>query len=244
MVDESTVNTKKDKVGVDDILEDAFGLSVRGLHTLKATFFSPAKAFAAARTPDWNDRSYTPSIRLVFSLLAVMTAIRFLWTSEDSMFYETTVNAIEAAGTNAFGPDLEAATSVLMDRFVVIFPLAFIGLQIIGSAICFVWGKGTGFPARMRLYFLTIIPSTLLTLILTVMMAFVSDPYYVPFVATTMVGTWILDATTALRGGVQASGPAGRIAKAALIALVSFTMGMSANMLGFVGAQIWFVYWP
>lgn len=244
LADESTVDTQKDKVGVDDILEDAFGLSMRGLHTLKASFVSPAKAFAAARMPDWNDRSYTPSIRLVFSLLAVLTAIRFLWTSKDSMFYQSTVIAIEQAGTDAFGPDLDAAIASLMDIYVVIFPLAYIGFQILGALLCRVWGTGTTFPARLRLYFLGIVPSTIYTVLVTVCLSFVSYGVYLPLLGITIVGTWFLDLATSLRGGVQGSSMHVRALKAALFATMSFSMGMLANFGAFIGAQIWFIYWP
>lgn len=244
MSDKGTTETPKDKVGLDDIVEDAFGLNVRGLQTLWAMIVRPAKVFEAARSPDWEARSYTPSIRLVFSLLAVLTAIRFLWASDGSMFYETTVLAIEQAGSTAFGTDIDAATEALMDIYVVIFPLAFIGMQIVGSAICFVWGKDTRFPARLRLYFLAIIPSTISTVILTIALSFVTLELYTPFLAVSILGSLFLDLMTSLRGGVQAGSKGIRTLKATIFAMVSFTMGMVANFGAFIGAQFWFIYAP
>lgn len=244
MSDRNSTETPKDKVGLDDIVEDAFGLNVRGLQTLWAMIVRPAKVFEAARSPDWSARSYTPSIRLVFSLLAVLTAIRFLWASDGSMFYETTVLAIEQAGSSAFGTDIDAATEALMDIYVVIFPLAMIGLHIGGSSFTFVWGKGTKFPARLRLYFLAIVPSTIYTVFLTVGMSFASLDFYTALMALTILGTWVLDFATSLRGGVQAKSKVMRALKAAIFAMVSFTIGMAANFGAFIGAQFWFIYAP
>ena len=54
--------------GLNDMAEDLFGLSLRGLATIRDSFLRPADLFSAARTPDWQGR-YTPSVRLVISLI-------------------------------------------------------------------------------------------------------------------------------------------------------------------------------
>lgn len=244
MSDKVEDQTKTDKVGVDDIVEDAFGLNVRGLATLWTMFAHPVRAYAAARSPNWNDRSYTPSIRLVFSLMAVLTAVRFLWTSDESIFYQTVLMSIEQAGSTSFGPDLDVAAEALINRFVVLFPLTFIGLHIIGSALCFTWGKGTRFPERLRLYFLAIIPSTVFMVLLTGLMSFLTLETFYVTTAIVMFGSWLLDAVTALRGGIQADAGYMKIMKALVFASFSFTAGLAANFAAFIGAQIWFIYWP
>ena len=66
MSDDESNQLKSRKVGGDDLIEDMFGLNLRGLKTLWVMFASPRKGYEAARSPDWMDRSYTPSIRLLF----------------------------------------------------------------------------------------------------------------------------------------------------------------------------------
>lgn len=52
-----------DGLGVDDLVEDIFGLNWRGLKTIWTLFTRPALYFEAAKTPKWQDR-YTPSFRV------------------------------------------------------------------------------------------------------------------------------------------------------------------------------------
>ena len=77
---ETPVPAKRAQPGLNDMAEDIFGLSLRGLSTIWETITKPAIVFTAARTPDWNQR-YTPSLRLVTSIIAVMMLLRIFWAA-------------------------------------------------------------------------------------------------------------------------------------------------------------------
>ena len=60
----------------DSLIEDVFGLNVRGLKTLTQLFAGPKKVFDSARVADWRSR-YTPTLRLTFSIITVYMLLSF-----------------------------------------------------------------------------------------------------------------------------------------------------------------------
>ena len=62
---------------IDNTLEDAFGVNLRALKTLKDILLRPAVVFASYAA---NDRvTYTPAIRLFVGLIAVQIATSVIW---------------------------------------------------------------------------------------------------------------------------------------------------------------------
>ncbi|MEL6258307.1 MAG: hypothetical protein AAFQ67_04530, partial [Pseudomonadota bacterium] len=55
---------------LDELIQDAFGLNIRGVQTLWALLAHPSRVFTAAQSIDWAGR-FTPSIRLAFSIVAL-----------------------------------------------------------------------------------------------------------------------------------------------------------------------------
>ncbi|MAP95929.1 MAG: hypothetical protein CMK07_13350 [Ponticaulis sp.] len=235
-----TKNVPADRrVGLSDLLEDLFGLSLRGLATMWAMLANPKPAFAAARLPDWRDRNFTPSIRLVLSLLALLTAIRFLWTGENSLMYGSTLDALKAAGAANSDELAREQTEQILDNFVWIYPIAFLTFLGIITAITPVWGKGTSIATRIRLGFLAIIPSVFLSVLMTVSVGFLADDMLSWMMIAPILLGWILDFATPLRGGIAGASTGVRLGKAALFATGTFIGGMAANLGAFIGAQFW-----
>ena len=85
---------KISKIGFDNLLEDIFGLNIRALKTIGVLFKSPGKYFKAAKTPDWTDR-YTPSFRVWFGLMAMLVALKFLYTTEANIMIDAYAGILE-----------------------------------------------------------------------------------------------------------------------------------------------------
>ena len=229
MSDETAAEVKSRQVGGDDLIEDIFGLNLRGLKTLWVMFASPSKAFVSARSPDWMNRSYTPSIRLLFSLLAVMTATRFLWAGADSSIYE--VIEVELANTGAFETEdaLQTATASIVDYYLLLFPVCFLACQAIASLLVRVWGKGTNTIVRVRLYMLAILPNATVTLISLPAMKFMTTQQQMLYSLALFPVVFLLDFITSFRGGVVSPSRAMRLIKSVIFASVSNATAILAN---------------
>ncbi|KCZ95828.1 hypothetical protein HHI_03617 [Hyphomonas hirschiana VP5] len=160
--------------GWDALLDDLFGLNVRALATLWVSCTQPSKLFTAARDQNWLDR-YTPSIRLVFSLIAVVVFLKFLWTNDASALFATSRQMFEDLALEFPGRDLDGATREYLAILLVTYPFTYFGIHALVSVFVNIWGKGTPLPVRIRLYFVTLIPvlltgvvSTLLYAVMTV----------------------------------------------------------------------------
>lgn len=227
------------RVGLDDLVEDMFGLNVRGIHTLWAIFTKPRKVFESARAPDWSNRSYTPSIRLVFSLLAAMTAFRFLWSGKNSYLYLATSDIVFATGEFADRAQSDAFTDKMMDAYVFTFPLVFMALHFITALILFVWGKGTSVTVRIRLYYSVLIPGSLFSLFMTLTLGVTSESLWLLNSFIMLIGVMVLDFTTAVRGGVAGKHLTTRCLKAAVFAMLSLTIAMATNFIAFALSSAW-----
>ncbi|MAK60133.1 MAG: hypothetical protein CMK09_04065 [Ponticaulis sp.] len=239
MMSDAKTEQKNPKVGMDDLVEDMFGLNVRGLHTIWAMYRRPARVFETARDPDWGHRRYTPSIRLVFSLLAAMTALRFLWTGEDTYLYQVTADIVFATGDFATRALADAFTEKLMDTFVFAFPLVFMFLHVLAALVLPLWGKGTAMVLRIRLYFLALIPGAVFSLFMTTSLGVTSETIWFVNSILMMGGVLTLDFSTAMRGGVAGQGVFGKIVRATVFALVSLFISMSTNMIAFSISSAW-----
>ena len=88
------------KVGLDDLLEDLFGMNIRSFKTIGVLFASPRRYFTAAKTPSWMDK-YTPSTRLWLGLMAILIALQFFWASPDAALMSNLANTLNTAFSGA-----------------------------------------------------------------------------------------------------------------------------------------------
>lgn len=150
---DSTPNRPSDKPDVDSLIADLFGLNIRGARTLFDLVLRPRSVFDSARIFDWQSR-YTPTLRLAFSLLTVFALLSFFWAAEDSPLYQGLLAEIMAAQTdNPDAPPPRDVVDAIFAGFSFAFPFAYMLIHSLAGAIVFVWGTGTPWVARIRLYF-------------------------------------------------------------------------------------------
>ena len=152
--------------GWDALLDDLFGLNVRALASMWAILATPRKVFAAARDADWLGK-YTPSIRLVFTLIAAMVFLRFLWGGENSALHQMTKSGLTESNVLGYG-DMDTFTQDYLGLWLVMFPFSYFFVHGLMALLVRIWGKGTRAPVRLRLYFAALLPGLLLGVLSTV----------------------------------------------------------------------------
>lgn len=205
--------------GWDALLDDLFGLNVRALKTMAAALFSPARLFEAARDVDWRGR-YTPSIRLVFTLIAAVVFLKFLWVNDTSGLFAYTQATMEAMGTEFPDRTYEEAARDYLAALLVTYPFTYFGVHAVFALMLNIWGKGTPLPVRIRLYFAGLLPVLLAGVVMTVVYGALSadaldQTMVIGFCL--MLGLYIL---TLYRGLSPVHRGAGRAARSVLGAVV------------------------
>ncbi|MCQ8186373.1 hypothetical protein [Parvularcula maris] len=212
-------------IGLGALTEDLFGLNIRGVRTVAATFIQPREVFDAARHPTWLDR-YTPTIRLAFFMLSLTAVFRFLWASEEGAFAAAiTEQFVDLA--DDLGDDFDPAAA--MERYFGVYaamiPFAWLATQSLLSLVLRVWGKGTGAVLRLRLHMTALIPSTLFGLLFLLTMPVLFKDVAALLSAWTFASSGLmvaLDVTTSFRGGVGGETRTGRIVRASTFGLFVF----------------------
>ncbi|GGY52627.1 hypothetical protein [Parvularcula lutaonensis] len=218
------------QLGLDSFVEDLFGLNIRGLGTIRDLLVRPKAVFEAARSPDWEER-YTPSIRLVFSILTVMAFFSFIWAGDDSPMVQAMIEGLLASSDETGRTEQEAVD--IANRIVALYaasiPFVYIICHGLVSLVVRVWGKGTPALVRMRLYMLSIVPS----MTFSVLSLFLAPRFgeSLLYLALSYLTAMALDAATAYRGGIVGSSSFRRVLKAVLFALVSFVTTAVASAL-------------
>ena len=139
--------------GMNALLEDVFGLNVRGLRTLKDLFIRPKRVFDSARQIDWAN-THTPTIRLTFSLITVYMLLSFFWAAEDGALYQGLYLQLEALSeTNPNLPPVDVMIEGWFAGYSVIYPFAYMIMHFLFASFLFVWGKGISWTTRLRMYF-------------------------------------------------------------------------------------------
>ncbi|MEQ8299335.1 MAG: hypothetical protein RH945_02205 [Hyphomonas sp.] len=184
--------------GWDALLDDLFGLNVRALNTMRAILVSPRPVFEAAREMDWSGR-YTPSIRLVFTLIAAMVFLRFLWGGEGSALHEMTREGFESERA-ILGSGVDQFTSDYLSIWLVLFPFAYFLVHAPIAFMLQIWGKGTPATVRFRLYFAALLPGLLLGLLTTVAIPFMNVAAFEAVLVPALALTALIYAATVFRG--------------------------------------------
>jgi len=206
-----------EKPRADDFVEDLFGLNVRGLATIKDMFVRPATVFEAARTPNWMGR-YTPSIRLLFSVITVMMVFRFIWAGEGSGFAEMMETTQLNADPDATPEDMEQ----LSNNYLLAYPVAAMSVFFILSLVTNIWGKGSTLVTRIRLLFLALIPNFVLTLFLMIPLSNLKGETFLIAALALAVMMMVVDFSTVFRGLAPVYAGTQRAWRGVLFAVISF----------------------
>ncbi|AXE64757.1 hypothetical protein BBF93_11365 [Hyphomonas sp. CACIAM 19H1] len=230
--------------GWDALLDDLFGLNVRALKTVAAALFSPARLFEAARDVDWLGR-YTPSIRLVFTLIAAVVFLKFLWVNDTSGLFAYTQATMEAMGTEFPGRTPEEAARDYLAALLVTYPFSYFGVHAVFALMLNIWGKGTPLAVRIRLYFAGLLPVLLAGVLMTLVYAGLSAEALDQTMVIgfgLMLGLYFLTLYRGLGPVHRGAGRAGRSALGAVVMMggdlvVSAVSSLWAVTLLFAGAS-------
>ncbi|NNU17123.1 hypothetical protein HK107_12400 [Parvularcula sp. ZS-1/3] len=226
-------NPHGQSLGSDELVEDLFGLNVRGLRTLRDMVIRPARVFEAARRADWRGE-YTPSVRLVFSILTLLGFLSFFWAGEDTAFFEGFSKGFaDGQDMEEFdGMETEVAQEII-GVYSATLPFLYLIAHGFISQVVRVWGAGTDRVTRLRLHMASIVPSMALTLIATMLMPLMEKQMALIGVLL-LVGTVLVDFATSYRGGVVAETQRGRLVKASVFALGAATGSIIASALSLI----------
>lgn len=229
--------------GWDALADDVFGLNVRGFRTMWASLVNPAKVFEAARDPGWLER-YTPAIRLVFVIFAFTETVQFLWTGEGSALWNTVIEAVAGFEGDFHGREIDEIAREVLLAYSVLYAVAFFALHLPVSLLVGAWGKGVPMTVRCRLYFATLVPATLVGLVLVVWQSSLpasevnaSAPVFLGVIVLTYVGT-------IFRGLAPRIALGGRIWRALVMGFLMIAITMAAEFLGLLAAHIYVLGTP
>lgn len=233
-------STKKTGPGLDALVEDVLGLNIRGLKTIWYLLKSPAEVFTAACDENWEDR-FTPSIRLYFSIIAVLIFFQFIWAGEQSYTHEAFRMQFEQMRSmpNFGNIDVESATDLAVDTYLLVSPIV-IGICLILTACCiFIWGKGTNLVTRIRLFFAALIPNTAFSLLLTMAGSFATVQQTMAIASVTFASMLIINGITVYRGLRPVHDNAARIWRSLLFAFITMIAVAFAGMVSQLIVGVW-----
>ena len=221
--------------GWNDMAEDIFGLSLRGFRTMKDLVVRPANVFRAARVADWHTL-YTPSVRLVSSLVALMLLLRILWAGEDSAMYQTVLAQIETiAAASPRISDAGQLADQYFNTWAVVFPFVYLAVHFLVSMLVRLWGKDATLVTRVRLYFAALVPGMLIANLSLIVMPFISTSQLFTFTGVYLVLCALAYGLTAYFGLKAIYPQAGaRIWRACLFALIALLADTATSMISSV----------
>jgi len=238
MQDETNSNSRPEKPDIDSLLADLFGLNIRGAKTLYDLFRRPKAVFESARVNDWRNR-HTPTVRLVFSILTVFSLLSFFWAGEDGVLYQSLESALGDIPDRAF---VAQFLPKLFASFVFIYPFVYmLTHSLIGSTV-FVWGKGTSWVTRLRLYFGVASVGIAIAVLSNLVMPFVGTAGFMSITIGSAALSFIAYAVTYARG-MAATGPQGRrtlraVSLAIIITLADLIAALAAGSAAGFWAQL------
>lgn len=225
--------------GLDALIEDVFGLNLRGLKTLGQLFTGPKKVFDSARLTDWQSR-YTPTLRLTFSIITLFMLLSFFWAAEDSAIYQTILAQLtEAAARN---PDLPPPAEILDSYFAVysfFYPFAYMVIHMAVASLVWMWGAGTGWVTRLRLYFGLLAVGMTFALLSMTLMPFMEAEKFGIFTLISMSVGYLAYGLTYMRG---MAGMFSRIRLLIRAAAISLIISIGDILVAFgagIGAGFW-----
>ena len=223
--------------GWDALLDDLFGLNVRAVASMCAIIATPRKVFEAARDADWLGK-YTPSIRLVFTLIAAMVFLRFLWGGEDSALHQMTKAGLTNSDVLGHG-DMDQFTQDYLGLWMLLFPFGYFVIHGIVGLLVRVWGKGTPAPLRLRLYFAALLPGLLLGVLSTLVMPLLDVPTLEATLMPLLALTGLAYAATVFRGLAGRMTRAARAWRAALFGTIAVSADLLTTLVVFIVDYAW-----
>lgn len=212
--------------------EDIFGLSLRGLKTMRDLVVRPSLVFDAARCPDWLDR-YTPSMRLFSSLVALMLLLRIFWAGDDSVMYQSMVGQLEQLVANGTltGDPAQLAESYF-GTWALAFPVVYLLVHFLVSMTVKIWGPDASRVTRIRLYFAALVPGIMLANLTLLATPLIAPAYLAAFTIVYLVLCVLAYGTTAYLG-LKASfaSPYSRLWRGALFALIAILTDTASSLL-------------
>lgn len=227
----SPTDTGAQRVSVDDVVQDLFGLNLRGLRSIWTLIARPRRYFEAATYADWQGR-YTPSVRLWLSLLAIFSLLKVWFISEDSPLVAAYAHGFRAAGvTPIAGETFESIGQAAALWTFGLVPILQFAAMFLLAIVYPAWGEKTNFALRQRFLFGILTPSSTLGLFLVVAMVLVPPSLITVYAFALAAVSFTVDTVTGARGAFASRGGWGRLWRAALLALVVAALNIGVNVL-------------
>ena len=231
MNDKDNTENQFTPLSMESVVEDLFGLNLRGLRSIAKLWVRPRDYFTAAKAVNWND-TFTPSIRLWLFFFALFSAFKFLWVGNGEGMIEAFANGFTDARIQV--PEGQSYRDIGKEAVQIIFGILPF-MQIIGTIIiAFMypfWGERTTVALRQRYFFGVIVPSaSLMPVFMTVMM-------FIPSQSLTVYGfglaliTLIIDFQTGYRGAFLNVSGLSRAWRAGLLSLIVVGFNMVVTVL-------------
>ncbi|PHS39006.1 MAG: hypothetical protein COA91_06670 [Robiginitomaculum sp.] len=228
--DQKQTQVKPTAVGFDDFLEDLFGLNIRGLKTIWVSFYSPKKYYAAAHTSDWHGK-YTPSFRLLFTLLALVFLMQFFWGGANSPLIASYAQQMEAHSIILpDGLSYTQASLTLASWYNGFIPPFTIAFYLMLGSVYSVWGRRMSFVERQRYLFITMIPNMFITFFLFIVLAFVPAEKVLWGLWLFPTIAFLVSALTAFRGAFISMTVLARLWRAMLLAFLIVGVGQLVSL--------------
>lgn len=225
---------KNADLSLDSIAEDLFGLNLRGIQSILVAWRKPRAYFAAARTPDWNDK-YTPSIRLWLSFFALFSALKFWWFGTNAGMVGAFATGFADAGLRL--PEGVSYQDVGAEAVLWVFgwvPVLQIVSMVLLAMVYNAWGERTTLALRQRYLFTVMIPSASLMPVFLTIMLLVPQHMITAYGLFLAAAAFLIDFQAGYRGGFANVSKSGRAWRAGLLALILVTI----NTVTAIAAQI------
>lgn len=237
MSDPSPDNGKINAPGWSELIEDAFGINLLGLQTLWAALAAPAHLFAAARTVDWEDHQYSPTLRVWLFLIAILMFLQFIWANPDSATGQQMTSAFAAYGDPRL--TTKEIIELALQRYVFVYPVILMLFSMMAALLLRIWGSGATNVVRIRLYFAAIIPGLLVTLWTSSLTLFISVDDFVIYLSLASAAVFFADFLTARRGLAAFENVGSRTWRAIILAIINLIVYMMASTVAAIIMMLW-----
>ena len=237
-----SLQPKLKDVSYDELLDDTIGLSLKSLRSIWALIFRPVEYYSAAKTPFWENR-FSPSFRIYAGLIAISTGMRFLYRDPESpmvqIYTELFEQNLKEAPTDSpfIGTDPAVLAVATLKWYLFAAPFSMMILYVLLGLIYWGFGEKLSAVVRIRYAFATMIPASLVGLILIVPMFYGPEISRQVFSMTGILFMFAACWITSYKGAFSAvqtkSGRAGRAtAYSVLILIFMLISAMAAMIIG------------
>ncbi len=225
--------------GWGELIEDAIGVNLKGLKTLRASLLFPARLFTVARISDWQDRTYSPTLRVWLFLIAILMFLQFIWASPDSWFGQALGSSFAELMPDE--PIMHSAETVelALQRYVFVYPGVLLALSFCAALLIRIWSKTTSSVTRIRLFFASILPGALIALLTSLAFALVPAENMSVFSMSVLSSIFLADFFTTWRGLVPVHKTGARTWRALLLAVTNQIVYVVASLISAIIMMEW-----